>query len=81
MNSNYTTDELIRFLYKELDPRRAAVLQEELLHNTQLQAELKQLKETQAQLDKEQYEPDDTTVNMVMDYSASYYSAPEHHTE
>ena len=35
----------------------------------------------QNKLDDEHQEPNLTTVNMVMDYSASYHSAPEHHTE
>lgn len=81
MNSNYTTDDLIRFLYREMEPQQALVLQAELKKNEVLQKEFLQLKETHTQLSKEKHDPDDTSVNMVMDYSASYYSAPEHHTE
>lgn len=81
MNSNYTTKDLLRFLYKEMDEKEAAALQLELQQNATLSKEYQKLKETHALLDKEHYEPDDTSVNLVMDYSASYYSAPEHHTE
>ena len=81
MNSNYTTKDLLRFLYKEMDENEAATLQLELQNNALLNKEYQQLKEAHAQLYKEHYEPDDTSVNLVMDYSASYYSAPEHHTE
>ncbi|MFX3625957.1 MAG: hypothetical protein ACN6I4_01235 [bacterium] len=81
MNSNYTKDDLIRFIYNEMEPERAIVLKREMQQNAELRKEVQQLSEIQAKLNEEKHDPDDTTINLVMDYSASYYSAPEHHTE
>lgn len=81
MNSNYTNDDLIRFVYNEMEPERAIVLQREMQQDAELRKEVQQLSETKAKLDTEKHDPDDTTINMVMDYSASYHSAPEHHAE
>lgn len=81
MNSNFTTNDLLLFLYGEMNADKAAVLTEQLITDVALRAEYQKLKETKERLDAEQFEPDATTVNMVMDYSASYHSAPEHHAE
>lgn len=81
MDSNYTKQDLILFLYNEMDKDKAAALRNELSKNELLNKEYQQLKETHSLLSKEKHDPHDTSVNMVMDYSASYYSAPEHHTE
>ncbi len=81
MNSNYTNDDLIRFIYNEMEPERAIVLQRNMRQNAELRKEVQQLRETQAKLNTAACQPNDTTIHMVMDYSASYHSAPEHHTE
>lgn len=81
MNSNFTTNDLLLFLYGEMNADKAAVLTEQLITDVALRAEYQKLKETKERLDAEQFEPDATTINMVMDYSASYHSAPEHHAE
>ncbi|KAB2914970.1 MAG: hypothetical protein F9K23_12670 [Bacteroidetes bacterium] len=81
MNSNFTTNDLLLFLYGEMNADKAAVLTEQLITDVALRAEFQKLKETKERLDAEQFEPDATTINMVMDYSASYHSAPEHHAE
>ncbi|MGV3598304.1 MAG: hypothetical protein ACO1PI_10590 [Bacteroidota bacterium] len=81
MNSNFTTNDLLLFLYGEMNADKAAVLTEQLITDVALRAEYLKLKETKERLDAEQFEPDATTINMVMDYSASYHSAPEHHAE
>ncbi len=81
MNSNFTTNDLLLFLYGEMNADKASVLTEQLITDVALRAEYQKLKETKERLDAEQFEPDATTINMVMDYSASYHSAPEHHAE
>lgn len=81
MNSNYTNDDLILYIYDELEPVKATALAEEIVRNPQLAEEFRKLKEIHNKLDDESCAPHPTTINMVMDYSASYYSAPEHHTE
>ncbi|MDL5047832.1 hypothetical protein QQ054_17585 [Oscillatoria amoena NRMC-F 0135] len=81
MNSNFTTNDLLLFLYGEMNADKAAVLTEQLITDVALRAEFQKLKETKERLDVDQFEPDATTINMVMDYSASYHSAPEHHAE
>lgn len=81
MNSNYTNDDLILYMYDEMEPSAASALGEELVKNPLLAEEYRKLKAIQNKLDDEYQEPHSTTVNMVMDYSASYHSAPEHHTE
>lgn len=81
MNSTYTNDDLIHYMYDEMEPSTASALGEELVRNPQLAEEYRKLKEIQNKLDDEHQEPNPTTVNMVMDYSASFHSAPEHHTE
>lgn len=80
MNSNFTTEDLLLYLYDEMEPAQAGALKEELTLNPLLMAEYRKLKETMAKLDEECCEPHPTTVNMVMDYSATYYSS-EHHAE
>jgi hypothetical protein len=81
MNSNFTTNDLLLFLYGEMPTSRAAVLTEVLLSDASLRAEFQKLKEAQDKLNTEYFEPDPTTLHVVMDYSASYHSATEHHTE
>lgn len=81
MNANFTTNDLLLFLYGEMSPDRAAELTEVMLSDASLRAEFQKLKETKDKLNTEEFEPDPTTVHMVMDYSASYHSAPEHQTE
>ncbi|HYG16689.1 MAG TPA: hypothetical protein VEC12_13115 [Bacteroidia bacterium] len=80
MNSNFTTEDLLLYLYNEMEPAKAGALKEELTLNPLLLAEYRRLKETMAKLDEETHEPHPTTINMVMDYSASFYSS-EHHAE
>lgn len=81
MNPNFTQEDLILFIYNEMEPQRASLLNEELLNNSQLSDELKQLKETHQKLGAAMYKPNPTSVSVVMDYSASYHSAPEHYKE
>lgn len=81
MNSNYTSDDLLLFLYGEMEAEKAAGLSVELKTNAHLRAEFDKLDEMIKKLGDEEYEPDPTSVNMVLDYSTSYHSAPEHHTD
>ena len=81
MNSTYTNHDLLLFLYDELKPERATELSLQLMGDAQLQAELYKLEEIKKKLESEGYEPNPTSISMIMDYSTSYHSATEQHSE
>jgi hypothetical protein len=68
MNS-FTTEELLQYLYNEIDATKMAAIQKALGSDWQLQERVQLLKKTQQQLDTLHYAPRTQTIDSILAYA------------
>ncbi|WCL82848.1 hypothetical protein PPO43_07065 [Saprospira sp. CCB-QB6] len=79
MKQLFTTQDLLLYLYNELDCLESMAIQKALETNISLQEELEQLKRGQAQLDDCLLEPDQDILDNILDYSRLSHLETELH--
>ena len=75
MNRTFTQQDLILFLYDELNTTDRRALVSELESNSHLMSEYEQLNHVVGRLGHERFSPSDTSVNIILEESHS--SHPE----
>jgi len=79
MKQLFTTQDLLLYLYNELDCLESMAIQKALETNVSLQEELEQLKRGQSQLDDCLLEPDQDILDNILDYSRLSHLETELH--
>lgn len=79
MNVTFTETDIIRLIYGECSPAEEKAIREELRRNPGLHSYYLRMAETKRELDQLEIEPSDTSVNIIMEYSASHHDSLEHH--
>jgi len=79
MNKTFTETDVLRYIYDETDPKESKGIREELKKNLALKSYYDRMKETQLELEKVNTDPDPTSVNIILEYSASHHDSLEHH--
>ena len=79
MSSTFTETDVLRLIYGEANPAEAKAIHEELRKNLSLKSYYDRMMETKMELDTIELEPDPTTVNIILEYSASHHDSLEHH--
>lgn len=67
MIQNFTSEQLVAYLYKELPKAEALELEEALLHDSDLASEYAQLLESQNILSKIRYEAPDSLIDRILE--------------
>lgn len=78
MGTIFTETDIIRFIYDETSVEETKQIKDELRKNLVLKSFYEKFQQTLKDLDKLEFEPDPTSVNIVLDYSASQHSRLEH---
>lgn len=73
MIKTFTEDDLIRFIYNDINQNEQEKLQQALNSDSQLQFRLDQLKELKKDLDGIKLSPSNRTVSKILDYSKDYH--------
>ena len=71
MQHNYTQEELLQYIYNELDPEDYKNVENELNENYELKKEFETYNKLIKHLDKITENPSQTTVDMILEYSRS----------
>lgn len=79
MSSTFTETDILRFIYEETNPSESKAIREELRKNLSLRSYYDRMMETKKQLDTIELDPDPTSVNIILEYSASHHDSLEHH--
>ncbi len=79
MNSTITETEVLRYIYGETNPEESKAIREELKKNYALKCYHDRMMETKNELEMFGMEPDETSVNIILEYSASHHDSLEHH--
>ena len=69
MTKTFTENDLLKFLYGELNYQQKIELQRELLTDQNLQDELNELKEAVSLLDEANYKPSNRAIQNILDFS------------
>lgn len=78
MRSTFTETDILRYLYGECSEQENRLIREELKKNLVLKSYYCKMKETIAELDTFEAEPDPTSVSIILEYSASHHDSLEH---
>lgn len=73
MTKTFTENDLVRFLYDELNKEKKQALERALLTDLDLQSELENLRSTINDLDQVTYSPSQRSVNKILDFSKGYH--------
>lgn len=79
MSATFTETDILRFIYGECDPKEATAISRELQKNFELRSFYDRMMETRLHLEEIDLEPDDSTIDLIMEYSASHHDSLEHH--
>ncbi len=71
MTKNYTIDDLVRLLYKEVSQTESALLQEELYADFELREDYNALLEASRELPRVSFSPRAKTIENILAYSRS----------
>ena len=71
MRKTYTPNDLIRFIYHETSTQEEQGIVEQLMNDTALMQEYRELVKTVTALDETPAEPHPTSISIIMEYSAS----------
>lgn len=69
MSDNYFTDNLVLYMYNELDAEQKSRFEAELAENQELQQRLFEAKQALAFLDDASVEPSATSVNLILEHA------------
>lgn len=72
MTKTFTEDDLVRFLYNELNPAEADELRELLVVDEELRDRLSELQSTVVELDKLSFQPSQRTIDRILQFSKEY---------
>jgi hypothetical protein len=75
MKQTFTPLDLIRFIYRELSPEKEALIKNFIAEDPEAAEELHHLMESVAELDSVSFEPSESSVNIILNFSREY--APE----
>lgn len=73
MIKTFTENDLVRFLYDELNTTERAALENALVTDPQLHAELEELKAVQKDLGKVSFSPSKNAIDKILEYSRAYH--------
>lgn len=71
MKQTFTTDQLIRFMYRETSASEAFAIKQALNNSKELKDEFRQLQAAQRQLPRVKFSPRRSTVQNILRYSKS----------
>lgn len=71
MQKNYTTENLIRFIYRETSEAESIQLMHAILHDDEMAEEFQQLSKLIESFDEVKMEPSATSLKIVMDHCRS----------
>lgn len=69
----FTKNDLLRFLYDELNEQESMDLEQALLTDSELKAELEELKGVKKDLGKVSFSPSQNTVDKILAFSQAYH--------
>ncbi|NND34138.1 MAG: hypothetical protein HKN76_16240 [Saprospiraceae bacterium] len=69
MTQNYTLNDLVRLVYREVSPDEAKELKEEMTFDYELNEEFKALQMAAQELPKVTFSPSNGCLNSILDYS------------
>lgn len=72
MTKTFTEDDLVRFLYNELNTAEADELREMLVTDEELRERLNELQSTVVELDKLSFQPSQRTIDRILQFSKEY---------
>ena len=78
MNSTIYENDITRFIYGETSAKENRLIVEALRNNPALAAHYEMMIETIAALDKIEYEPNPTSIEIIMEQAASHLGSLEH---
>lgn len=78
MSRKYTEDELLQFAYNELGSDDIDALRKQMLNDEALLKRFKEIFELKLALDKLAYVPSQSSVDIILEHSASSPSLPDH---
>jgi hypothetical protein len=79
MNLTITETEVLRYIYGDCTPPETLAIREELKKNMALRSYHDRMMETKMELDKIEMEPSETSISIILEYSASHHDSLEHH--
>jgi hypothetical protein len=80
MSSIFTESDILRYIYGETTSSEVFYIKKELKKNASLRAYYERMTETRKQLEAFEEAPDPTSVNIILEYSASHHhDSMEHH--
>ena len=71
IHKTYTTEDLIRFIYKETSAKESIQIAENISSNWNLKEEYLMLRDAYRQLPKAKFSPKKETIKNILDYSSS----------
>lgn len=79
MSFTITETEILRYIYGDCTPSETKAIREELKKNLALRSYHNRMMETKIAMEKIEMEPSETSVNIILEYSASHHDSLEHH--
>jgi len=77
MSTNFTEEDLLLYIYNELDLSTETLVREELKCNSKLHEEFLRIKNIISQFEPMVLEPNPTSVNICLEFSG-HYSSEQH---
>ena len=75
MKQTFTSNDLVRFIYREVSPEEEIRIKQFITENPEAAEELRLMMESVMDLDSVSFEPSESSVEIVLDYSREH--APE----
>ena len=74
MTKTFTQDDLIRYIYSDMDPIEKSQIEQALMCDNELLDEYHQLRAVIKEIDKVKIDPSDKVISRILDYSKSLTS-------
>ena len=78
MINHFTPNDLIRFLYRETSAAEDVLIKLQLSKDAALAAEFSRLLETVTAMDEVSFEPSETSVNLILEFSREHCEEISH---
>ena len=72
MHENFTNSDLIRYFYNEVSAEEKQEISKEIAYNPRLRHQYQSLCRMTEQLDGFSFDPDPTTIDIILEHSHSY---------
>ena len=78
MKQTFTSNDLVRFIYREVSSEEEVQIKQFIAENPEAAEELRLMMESIMELDSVSLEPNESSVNIILDYSREHATEESH---